>query len=119
MSQDFQPGDFLIFQVESAFGLLRILAVEEVENHKTWHIAAFEDMFLDIDTADSALKNSAMLKIAIPHAAITNRAFEATQTSRMKNELLTESDLKPFEKWKNDPKREITDTNVRLLLGLR
>jgi len=119
MSQDFQPGDYLIFQVESAFGLLRILELEEIDNDRIWHIAAFEDMFLDIDAADAALKNSETLTVALPHAALTNRAFEATQTSRMKNELLSKADIQPLEKWKNDPKREVTDTNVRLLLGLR
>ncbi len=119
MSQNFQPGDFLIFQIEAAFGLLRLLDIEQTEEDTIWHVAAYEDMFLDIDMADSALENTNNLKISLPHAALTNRAFEATQTSRMKNEPLTDQELKPLEDWKNDPDREISDRTVRLLLGLR
>jgi hypothetical protein len=119
MSQNFQPGDFLIFQIESAYGLLRLLGIEETPNDKTWHLAAYEDMFLDIDMAELALKNHENLKISLPHAALTNRAFEATQTARLINEPLTSKELEPFENWKNNPDREISDRTVRLLLGLR
>jgi hypothetical protein len=119
MSQNFQSGDFLIFQIEAAFGLLRLLEIEKTENDTIWHLAAYEDMFLDIDTADKALENPQNLKINLKHAALTNRAFEATQTSRMTNEPLTEEELKPLQEWKNDPNREISDRTVRLLLGLR
>lgn len=119
MSQNFQPGDFLIFQIESAYGLLRLLAIEENEYGKIWHLAAYEDMFLDIDMADLALQNPGSLKISLPHAALTNRAFEATQTARMINEPLKEDELKSYMEWKSDPNREISDRTVRLLLGLR
>jgi hypothetical protein len=119
MSQNFQPGDFLIFQIESAYGLLRLLEIEQADNETIWHLAAYEDMFLDIDMADMALQNYQNMKISMPHAALTNRAFEATQTSRMINERLTDEELKPLNNWKNDPDREISDRTVRLLLGLR
>lgn len=119
MTQNFKPGDYLIFQIEAAFGLLRILEVEENKDDTIWHLAAYENMFLDIETADLALQNSNSLKISLPHAALTNRAFEATQTARMTNEPLTENDLKPLTEWKNNPNREISDRTVRLLLGLR
>ncbi|MGI8543711.1 MAG: hypothetical protein ACR2MD_09580 [Aridibacter sp.] len=119
MSQNFQSGDFLIFQIEAAFGLLRLLEIEKTENDTIWHLAAYEDMFLDIDTADKALENPQNLKINLKHAALTNRAFEATQTSRMKNESLNDEELKPLQDWKNDEKREVSDRTVRLLLGLR
>ncbi len=119
MSQKFQSGDFLIFQIEAAFGLLRLLEIEKIKDDTIWHLAAYEDMFLDIDSADMALENSQNLKINLKHAALTNRAFEATQTSRMKNEPLTEDELKPLLEWKNNENREISDRTVRLLLGLR
>jgi len=119
MSQNFQSGDFLIFQIEAAYGLLRILDIEQIEDETIWHLSAYEDMFLDIDMADAALENSGNLKLNLPHAALTNRAFEATQTSRMKNESLTEKELAPVLKWKSDPDREVSDRSVRLLLGLR
>lgn len=119
MSQNFQAGDYLIFQIESAYGLLRLLGIEKTEDDTIWHLAAYEDMFLDIDTADLALQNPNSLKITLPHAALTNRAFEATQTARMTNMPLNEKEIEPLEKWKNDPNREISDRTVRLLLGLR
>ncbi len=119
MSQNFQSGDFLIFQIEAAYGLLRILDIEQIEDETIWHLSAYEDMFLDIGVADIALENPESLKTSLPHAALTNRAFEATQTSRMKNDPLNENELAPVHKWKNDPDREISDRSIRLLLGLR
>ena len=119
MSQDFKPGDFLIFQIEAAYGLLRILAIDEGEGETIWHLAAYGEMFMDVDMADDALKTPENLTIALPHAALTNRAFEATQTSRMANENLVDSDLEPLNEWRTDPDREISDRTVRLLLGLR
>ncbi len=119
MSQNFQSGDFLIFQIESAYGLLRLLEIEKTEDETIWHLAAYEDMFLDIDMADMALQNPQNLKISLPHAALTTRAFEATQTSRMTNKPLTDDELKPLQEWRNNEDREISDRTVRLLLGLR
>jgi oligoendopeptidase F len=119
MSQNFQAGDYLIFQIESAYGLLRILAIEEEAGEKVFHLAAYNEMFLDIDSADAALANHSSLTISKPHLALTNRAFESTQVARMKNEPLSEAELKPFEDWKQGAKRKISDLSVRLLLGLR
>ena len=119
MSQNFKPGDFLIFQIEAGYGLLRLLGIEEFEGETIWHLSAYEEMFMDVDMADDALKTPEKLTIALPHAALTNRAFEATQTSRMSNREPTEDELKPLNAWKNDPQREISDRTVRLLLGLR
>ena len=119
MSQDFQPGDYLIFQIEATYGLLRLLKIEESENDKIWHLAAYEEMFLHIDMADAALQNADSLTVSKPHLALTNRAFESTQTSRMINASLVDSDLLGFEKWKSAPDREVSDISVRLLLGLR
>lgn len=119
MSQNFQPGDYLIYQIESGYGLLRILAIEKIENDTIWHLAAYDEMFLEIDSADSALENPAALTVSKPHLALTNRAFEATQVARMKNEPLTESELNAFNDWKQNPNGEVFDRSVRLLLGLR
>ncbi|MDQ3088292.1 MAG: hypothetical protein M3Q78_06795 [Acidobacteriota bacterium] len=119
MSQNFQAGDFLIFQIESAYGLLRILAIEQTETDIIWHLAAYNEMFLDIDTADAALENSSDLTVSYPHLALTTRAFESTQVARMKNAPLTEVELKAFEEWKRRANREVSDRSVRLLLGLR
>lgn len=119
MSQNFQAGDFLVFQLESGFGLLRILAVEETEGESVWHLAAYNELFLDIETADAALENPLSLSLNIPHVALTNRAFESTQVARMKNEPLTENETKPFEQWKKGANPEVSDRSIRLMLGLR
>ncbi len=119
MSQNFQAGDFLIFQIESGYGLLRILEIEKMPDETVWHLASFGEMFLDIETADAALENSESLTIDKSHIALTNRAFEATQVARMKNEPLKPDEIKPLEDWKQNPERQISDRSVRLMLGLR
>lgn len=119
MSQNFQPGDFLIFQIESGYGLLRILAIEEAAGEMVWHLAAYNELFLDSEMADTALENASNLTVSLPHVALTNRAFLSTQVARMKNESLTENELKPLFEWKANPDREISDRSIRLMLGLR
>lgn len=116
----FIAGDFLIFQLESGFGLMRVLEVEQNENGDSiWHISAYEDLFFDVELADSALETYENLKVAIAHVALTNRAFESTQVSKMSNKPLQESELAELENWKQNPNREIVDRSIRLLLGLR
>ena len=119
MSQNLQPGDFLIFQLESGYGLLRVLDIEKTADDTIWHLAAYGDFFLDVETADLALENSSSLSISHPHIALTNRAFESTQVARMKNEPLKEMDLDVFEVWKRNSDHEVSDRSVRLMLGLR
>jgi hypothetical protein len=118
MSQNFQAGDFLIFQVESGYGLLRILAIDEQDGERIWHLAAYNQLFFDIETADAALAEPQNLTVSLPHVALTNRAFEATQTARMTNVPLTVKELKPLEDWRGGA-AEISDRSIRLMLGLR
>ena len=119
MSQKFQAGDFLIFQIESGYGLLRILAIDDAEGERVWHLAAYSELFLDIETADAALAGPQTLTVSIPHVALTNRAFEATQTARMTNVPLTETEKKPLADWRQNGSSEISDRSIRLMLGLR
>lgn len=119
MSQKFQAGDYLIFQIESGYGLLRILGIEEFPDETIWHLASYNELFLDIEFADMALENPQSLSINIPHVALTNRAFLSTQTARMKNIPLSETEIKPFSDWKAQANPEISDRSIRLLLGLR
>jgi hypothetical protein len=119
MSQNFQAGDFLIFQIESGYGLLRILAIDDIDGEKVWHLAAYNELFFDIETADAALAAPENLTVSIPHVALTNRAFEATQTARMTNVPLNEAEIKPLQDWRQSDSREISDRSIRLMLGLR
>lgn len=119
MSQNFQAGDFLIFQIESGYGLLRILAIDETETGTIWHLAAYNEMFLDVAMADAALENYESLTKSYQHLAITTRAFESTQTARMKNEPLSDDEKAAVEEWRRNEQSEVSDLSVRLLLGLR
>lgn len=119
MSQDFKAGDFLIFQIEAGYGLLRLLSVDETDSGKVWHVTAYEDLFLDIDSADAAIADERNFSISKPHIALTTRAFEATQTARMGNRELAEDELQALKNWRDSQNGEVSDLSVRLLLGLR
>lgn len=118
--QNFQAGDDLIFQIESGYGLMRILAIDETEGGgKTWHLSAFNELFLDIEFADMALANPSSLTVSNPHFAITDRAFQSTQVARMGNRPLSEEEKQQVENWRQNPNREVSDRSARLMLGLR
>lgn len=118
--QNFQAGDDLIFQLESGFGLMRILAIDETENgERIWHLAAFNELFFDVETADAALANPQNLTLSLPHFTNTQRAFESTQVARMGNRPLTDDEIKRVADWRANPDTEISDRSVRLMLGLR
>lgn len=119
MLQEFRPGDYLIFQIESGFGLLRVLAVDDGPDETVWHLAAYDDLYLDAEMADAALDGGSRLKVSQPHLALTNRAFESTQTALMRNVPLSSDELAALEEWRADPDRVVSDRSVRLLLGLR
>ena len=119
MSQDFQPGDFLVFQLESGYGLLRILDIENGSTGPVWHVSAYEDLFIDTETADMAIQEPGRLTTSHPHIALTDRAFLSTQTARMSNAPLTENELSAYRAWQADPDRSVSDRSVRLILGLR
>ncbi len=119
MSQNFQAGDFLVFQLESGFALLRMLAKDEDESETVWHVAAYGDFFPDVESAETVAINPESLSVKSFHIALTNRAFESTQVARIANTPLREQEIEPLTRWRNDPDREISDRSVRLMLGLR
>ena len=119
MSQNFQPGDFLVFQLEAGFALLRLLAVDETDRDKVWHIAAYGDFFLDVESAEAALTDLQKLSVNASHLALTNRAFESTQVAKIANIPLTLQETATLNEWRDDPDREVSDRSVRLLLGMR
>lgn len=116
---DFSPGDFLIFQLEAGFGLLRVLDVEHRDGEHVWHVAAYRDLFLDPEMADAAIDAPRGLETSIPHAALTNRAFESTQVAKMRNVPLDADELTAYEDWRSSDERHVSDRSIRLLLGLR
>ena len=116
---DFTPGDFLIFQLESAYALLRVLAVDENGDDPVWHVAAYRDFYLDPEVADAAVENSANLEVERAHLALTTHAFESTQLARLQNVPLVERELEGYNAWKASQNKEVYDRSIRLLLGLR
>lgn len=120
MAREFQAGDNLIFQLESGFGLLRVLGAEVIEGGGLiWHLSAYEDLFLDTETAEAALQNPEALRVSIPHIAMTNRAFERTPTARLNNHPLSEAEIKRIADWKANPQAEAVDRSALQMLGLR
>ncbi len=119
MSQNFQPGDFLVFQLEAGFALLRLLDIESADGERTWHVAAYNDFFPDVDAAEAAACGDYDLSMSNPHIALTTRAFESTQVARIANIPLTEKETQPLHEWNRDPDREVSDRSVRLMLGFR
>ncbi|MDQ4122162.1 MAG: hypothetical protein M3209_12040 [Acidobacteriota bacterium] len=119
MARDFKVGDVLIYQLESGYGLLKILAIDENQDDTIWHVAAFEDFFFDPETADLALQTPDAMGFSVPHLALTNRAFESTQTSKMTNFPVSTVEQNIVQAWRDDHNRRIHDRSIRLLLGYR
>ena len=76
MDQTFNPGDDLIFQLESGFGLLRVLAVEQKGPDRIWHLMAYEELFPDVEAAERALTQPEYLHVRTAHMALTGRGFD-------------------------------------------
>ncbi len=119
MSQNFQPGDFLVFQLEAGYALLRLLAIDGRDEDKIWHLTAYNDFYLDVDMAEAAIGSGDALSMSRSHLALSTRAFESTQVAKIVNIPLNEAETAPLAAWRSDPSREVSDKSIRLLLGLR
>ncbi len=118
MELPFAPGDDLIFQLESGFGLLRVIAVDQDQDKPTWHLMAYEELFPDVESAEQALKRPSTLHVRMPHMALTDRAFERTPAARLGNRPVTADEHAQYEAWiKSDGK--VSDRSALLMLGLR
>jgi hypothetical protein len=118
MAQSFAPGDDLIFQLESGYGLLRVLAIEGEGSATIWHLLAYDDFFPDIDSAEQALKQAELLQVRKAHMALTNRAFERTPAARLGNRAVTEDELSAYRTWLESD-RQVSDRSALLMLGIR
>ena len=118
MSQTFKAGDFLVFQLEAGFALLRILASDEAED-PIWHVAAYSEMFLDVESAEAAIDSLSGFTFNVPHVALTDRAFLATQVSKIANRDLDPFELLDLTEWQNSAEKVVSDRSIRLLMGLR
>jgi len=118
MDQTFNPGDDLIFQLESGFGLLRVLVVEENGADRIWHLMAYEELFPDVEAAEQALIKPETLHVRRAHMALTERAFERTPAARLGNRPVTSEELATYQRWRDDG-GVVSDRSALLMLGLR
>src|SRR5216683_5086744 len=118
MDQTFNPGDDLIFQLESGFGLLRVLAVEQEGPGRIWHLMAYEELFPDVEAAEQALTQPEHLHVRNAHMALTDRAFERTPAARLGNRPIMSAELADYRRWV-DEAGHVSDRSALLMLGLR
>ncbi len=118
MALTFVPGDDLVFQLESGFGLLRVLAVEPGEAGSVWHLLVYEDFYPDVESAEAALSSGRALAVRNAHLALTEHAFEKTPAARLGNRPVTESELEARRRWEQAG-GQVQDRSVLLLLGMR
>lgn len=118
MNEQFAPGDDLIFQLESGYGLLRVIAIDEREGKTVWHLSAYEELFGDVESAERALATPEALHLRQQHLALTERAFERTPAARIGNRPVTNSELARYENWSRSG-GHISDRSALLMLGLR
>jgi hypothetical protein len=115
----FEPGDDLIFQLESGFGLLRVLAVDERGGQLVWHLLAYEDFFPDVETAEAALLDASRLGVRAAHLPLTDYAFGKTPAARLGNRPVAEDELAAYRAWSAKADAEPYDRSALLMLGLR
>ncbi len=119
MAQSFAPGDDLIFQLESGYGLLRVLAVDGQGPETVWHLLAYEDFYLNVEAAEEALAKPDSLTVRKAHLALTDRAFERTPAALLGNRPVSEQELVPYRQWFKSEERDISDRSALLMLGIR
>jgi len=118
MSHQFLPGDDLIFQLESAFGLLRVLAIDGEGSDTIWHLLAYDEFFPDVESAEQALSTGRTFAVKNAHLALTNRAFERTPAAKLGNRPVKDEELSKYKEWQNSD-RVVSDRSALLMLGIR
>jgi hypothetical protein len=118
MALTFAPGDDLVFQVESGFGLIRVLAAEGEGREKVWHVLVYQDFYPDVEAAEAALASGRTLDVREPHIALTEHAFEKTPAARLDNRPVTEEELTAVQSWRQSGGKA-HDRSVLLMLGMR
>lgn len=119
MAQPFAPGDYLIFQLESGYGLLRVLAIEGQGPEAVWHLLAYEDFYPNVEAAEEALSKPDLLTVWKAHMALTNRAFERTPAALLGNRPVSVQELLPYQQWLTSEERHVSDRSALLMLGIR
>lgn len=114
----FVAGDNLIFQLESGFGLMRVLAVDEAQAETIWHLTVFEDFYPDIETAERALEHLDALQVRRAHLALSTYALEKTPAAKLDNQPLRDEEANFRRTWEVSGS-PVANRSVLLMLGLR
>ncbi|HEX8852753.1 MAG TPA: hypothetical protein VF754_04660 [Pyrinomonadaceae bacterium] len=119
MALPFAPGDDLVFQLESGFGLMRVVAVEAASDGETiWHVLVYEDFYPEVEAAEAALGRGEALAVRNAHIALTDHAFEKTPAARLGNRPVMEDELTAYRRWSVEG-GPVFDRSVASMLGLR
>jgi hypothetical protein len=116
MALSYEAGDDLLFQLESGFGLMRVLASEGAGG--VWHVLVYEDFYPDVEAAEAALSEPGALAVGRPHLPLTDRALERTPAARLGNRPVTDEELTPVRAWR-ERAGEVFDRSVLQMLGVR
>ncbi|MDQ3256801.1 MAG: hypothetical protein M3R15_23395 [Acidobacteriota bacterium] len=119
MALSFSPGDDLVFQIESGFGLIRVLASERRGTEVIWHMSVYEDFYPEVEAAEAALASGAALGVRRAHLALTEYALEKTPAARLGNRPVADDELTAYREWATGGGGEVSDRSVLLMLGLR
>lgn len=118
MALSYAPGDDLVFQMESGFGLLRVLASEGEGHGAVWHVLVYHEFYPDVEAAEAALAAERPLAVREPHLALTAHAFEKTPAARLTNRPITDEELAPLRRW-HEAGGLVHDRSLLLMLGMR
>jgi hypothetical protein len=118
MALSYAPGDDLVFQMESGFGLLRVLGSEGEGRASVWHILVYHEFYADVETAEAALASGRPLAVREPHIALTEHAFEKTPAALLANRPVADEELEPLRRWQREG-GPVHDRSLLLLLGMR
>src|SRR5829696_1022505 len=118
MALSYAPGDDLVFQMESGFGLLRVLGSEGGGRGSVWHILVYHEFYPDVETAEAALAAGRPLAVREPHIALTEHAFEKTPAARLTNRPVADEELEALRRWQQE-RGPVHDRSLLLMLGMR
>ena len=118
MALSYVAGDDLVFQMESGFGLVRVLASEGEGRDAVWHILVYYDFYPDVEAAEAALSSGRALDVREPHLALTTHAFEKTPAARLGNRPVAEEELEALRRWRAEGGR-VHERSLLLMLGMR
>jgi len=118
MALSYAPGDDLVFQMESGFGLLRVLGSEGEGHGAVWHLLVYHEFYADVESAEAALGGGRPLAVREPHLALTEHAFEKTPAALLSNRPVAEGELEALRRWRREG-GAVHDRSLLLMLGMR